>query len=162
MIVFGFGISQVARMGTGSSRTGLGRKAPRVRRTVLVLLAFVCLFVGLAHTVSCVEQAVAATVAMDIGTVTDSSDDGPTKHSPAIGDHCHACVPGLTPASDLAAGPSEHAARLALTALLADHPWLDTPSKTPDLKTVAARGPAARRHSRFGSVLCTLSKRLCA
>lgn len=103
---------------------------PRARRAVLMLLAFVYLLVGLAHTVSCVEQAVAATVSMDIGIVTDGSDDGPTKHSPAIGDHCDACVPGVTPASDNAAGPSEHAARLVLTAplvLLADHQWLDTP-----------------------------------
>lgn len=120
----------MARMGHRSSRTGLGRKAPRVRRTVLMLLAFVYLFVGLAHTVSCVEQAIAVTVAMDIDTVTDSSDDGPTKHSSVLGDHCHACVSGVTPASDIAAGPSEHAARLVLTAplaLLANHPWLDTP-----------------------------------
>lgn len=117
-------------MGNGSSRTGLGRRAPRVRRTVLILLAFVYLFVGLAHTVSCVEQAIASTtVAMNIG-ATDSSDDGPTEHSPAIGDHCHACVPGMTPASGDAAAPSEHPARLVLTTpltLLADHPWLDTP-----------------------------------
>lgn len=95
-----------------------------------MILALVYLFVGLAHTVSCVEQAVAVTVDMDVSTVTDGSDDGPTKHSPAIGDHCHACAACVTPASDIAAGPSEHAARLALTApsvLLANHPWLDTP-----------------------------------
>ena len=118
------------RMGHRSSRTGLARKAPRVRRAVLMFLAFVYLFVGLAHTVSCVEQAVAATVAMDVGPVTEGSDDGPTKHSTALGDHCHACVPGVTPTSDIAAGPSEHAARLvqaAPLALSADHPWLDTP-----------------------------------
>ena len=49
----------------------VGRKTPRLRRMVLVFLAFAYLFVGLAHSVACVEQAVAATVVVDTATTTD-------------------------------------------------------------------------------------------
>ena len=68
-------------------------QAWRVRRSLLMFLAFVYLFVGLAHTISCTDEAVAFALAVDTGT---ASDDGPdesgTKKSPVFAEHCYVCA----------------------------------------------------------------------
>jgi hypothetical protein len=74
---------------------------------LLMFLAFAYLFVGLAHTISCTDEAVAFAIAADTGT---ASDDGPdqsgTKKSPLVAEHCYVCAPVLMPALIPDAGPS--------------------------------------------------------
>lgn len=79
---------------------------------VLVFLAFAYLFVGLAHTVACIEQAVAATVVVEPPRPQMGSDDGPQKHSAAVADHCHVCASGVTPALDIAAQSAHSSTRV--------------------------------------------------
>lgn len=109
----------------------LGRQAPRVRRTLLMFLAFVYLFVGLAHTISCVDDAVAATISIDMsGAPDDGSDEGGSKQSPIVAEHCYVCAPVLMPVLAPVADPSAHLVRMVFVTpkfLLEDHPRLDTP-----------------------------------
>ena len=50
-------------------------QASRVRRTLLMFLAF-DLFVGLAHTISCTDEAFAATISSNIANIPDDGPDG--------------------------------------------------------------------------------------
>lgn len=108
------------------------RQASRVRRSLLAFLAFAYLFVGLAHTISCTDEAVAAfAMAVDTGTTSDDGqDEGGTQKSPVVAGHCYVCAPVLMPALIPDAVPSARPARLSFIApalLLEEHPRLDTP-----------------------------------
>lgn len=111
---------------------GLPRpQASRARRTLLMFLAFAYLFVGVAHTISCTDEAVAATISSDSGNILDDgSDEGGSKKSPVVAGHCYVCAPVMMPALVTDAGPSEGPVKLSFvppTLRLEDHPRLDTP-----------------------------------
>jgi hypothetical protein len=108
----------------------LKTQAPRIRRTLLMFLAFAYLFVGLAHTISCTDEAVTPAIAIDMNAASDGSDEGGSKKSTAAAEHCHICAPVLMPALIPDARPSARLAKLSFLApplLFEQHPRLDTP-----------------------------------
>ena len=96
-----------------------------------MLLAFSYLFVGLAHSISCTDEAVAATMSSDIGSIPDNGpDEDGSKKSPVVAGHCYVCAPVLMPAVVPDAGPSARPVKLAFVSpklQFEDHPRLDTP-----------------------------------
>lgn len=99
-----------------------------VRRSMLTLLAFVYLFVGIAHNLACFDQAVASSFAIE--NISDASDNGGEKSSVATCDHCPTCVPAVMPAPLVAAVPSALPAEpvvAAASGLITGQSWLDTP-----------------------------------
>jgi hypothetical protein len=95
-----------------------------------VFLAFAYLFVGLAHTITCTDEAVTFAISVDTGTSSDDGDEGGTKKSPVVAEHCYVCAPVLMPAVVPDAGPSARPVKLFFIApalLLEEHPRLDTP-----------------------------------
>lgn len=96
-----------------------------------MFLAFAYLFVGLAHTISCTDEAVAFAIAADTGAAPhDGPDQGGTKKSPVVAEHCYVCAPVLMPVLIPDAGPSARPVKLTFVApalLLEEHPRLDTP-----------------------------------
>lgn len=115
----------------------LNKRLPRsqasgVRRTLLALLAFAYLFVGMSHAVSCADEAVGISFASDFSTSSDEggSDDDGTKKLPLAASHCYVCAPVLTPALAAVSGPSAKPVRRSFAAqnhLHANPLWLDTP-----------------------------------
>ena len=115
----------------------LNKRLPRsqasgVRRTLLALLAFAYLFVGMSHAVSCADEVVVGWIASDFGTAPDDGgqDDDGTKKLPVAASHCYVCAPIVTPAMAEVSGPSAKTVRLSLVAqhrLDANPLWLDTP-----------------------------------
>lgn len=98
-----------------------------LRRTMLTFLAFVYLFVGISHNISCFDQAVASSFAIE---TSDASHDGNAKSKVAACDHCPTCVPAVIPAPSVAAVPSAMSAPpvVAVAAvLIAGQFRLDTP-----------------------------------
>lgn len=106
-------------------------RAPGLRRTLLMFLAFAYLFVGLAHSISCTDEAVVAAIASDSGNVPDDgSDVDGSKKSNVIAGHCYVCAPVMMPALVTDAGPSARPVTLYFASpklLFEDHPRLDTP-----------------------------------
>lgn len=106
-------------------------RAPGLRRTLLAFLAFAYLFVGLAHTISHTGEVVTSTISLDFGTASDDDpDDGGSKKSPAVAEHCSVCTPLLMPALVPDSGPSARPIKLSFVAprlLPEDRPGLDTP-----------------------------------
>lgn len=104
-------------------------KQPRgVRRSLLAMLAFVYLFVGIAHNLACFDQAVASSFAIE--NFSDTPDNGGEKSSVATCDHCPTCVPAVMPAPSVAAVPSALPAEPivgAASVLIAGQSRLDTP-----------------------------------
>jgi len=99
-----------------------------VRRAMLMFLAFVYLFVGMAHNVSCLDEAVASSFAIE-QTSAPSEEDGKNAAS-VICDHCPTCVPALMPVTAAADVPSARPSQpveSVVPVLIADHPRLDTP-----------------------------------
>ena len=96
-----------------------------------MLLAFSYLFVGLAHSISCTDEAVAATMSSDIGSIPDNGpDEDGSKKSPVVAGHCYVCAPVLMPAVVPDAGPSARPVKLAFVSpklQVEDHPRLDRP-----------------------------------
>lgn len=124
-----------ANMLTGNVEHRASQKLPkpqasRVRRTLLMFLAFAYLFVGLAHIIS-TDEAVAFALAVDTGTTSDDGqDEGWTKKSPVVAEHCYVCAPVLMPTLIPDAVPSARPVRLSFISpalLLEEHPRLDTP-----------------------------------
>lgn len=109
----------------------LGQQAPRVRRMLLMFFAFVYLFVGWAHMAACVDQAVAASISVDMKAASiEGSDDSGQADSQAVAEHCFACAPVQMPSMASAAVPSAYQVKLVFVTpalLLADHPRLDPP-----------------------------------
>ncbi|WP_291614293.1 hypothetical protein [Bradyrhizobium sp.] len=95
-----------------------------------MFLAFAYLFVGLVHTVSHANEAVAA-IAANVESLSNvGSDDGGSKKSPVVAEHCHICAPMLMPPFARVAAPSAHVLKTASAEpnfLVEDHPRLDTP-----------------------------------
>jgi hypothetical protein len=99
-----------------------------LRRSMLMFLAFVYLFVGIAHNISCFDQTIASSVAIEH--ISDATDDGGTKTGVVVCDHCPTCVPAVLPAPSVAAVPSAVPAPPVVTiasVLLAGQSRLDTP-----------------------------------
>ncbi|MGO3928326.1 hypothetical protein [Rhodopseudomonas pseudopalustris] len=97
------------------------------RRSMLMFLAFVYLFVGIAHNISCLDQVVASGIAFE--QMSDASDDG-TKTGIAICDHCPTCAPAMMPAASVAYAPTAVPAAPVVTAasvIIAGLSRLDTP-----------------------------------
>jgi hypothetical protein len=91
----------------------------------MMFLAFVYLFVGVAHTISCVDE-------VDLSaTSADGPHDGTSKKSIPVAGHCDLCAPILMPALAPVPAPWAQPAKLAFLpprlVLLEDHPRLDTP-----------------------------------
>ena len=115
----------------------LNKRLPRsqasgVRRTLLALLAFAYLFVGMSHAVSCADEAVGISLASDFSAASDEGgpDDDGTNKLPVVASHCYVCAPVLTPALAALSGPSAKPVRLSFVAqnhLHANPLWLDTP-----------------------------------
>jgi hypothetical protein len=104
----------------------LEQKGSRFRRGSLVLLAFVYLFIGLAHSVTCVDLANAT--AID-GAYSVGPDGGEPGKATFVADHCH-FVAITMPATATAGYPAVKSAGLII--LIADlvpagSPHLDTP-----------------------------------
>lgn len=114
-----------------------GKRLPRsqasgVRRTLLALLAFAYLFVGMSHAISCADEIVGVSLASDFSAPTDDGgqDDDGTKKLPVAASHCYVCAPLLTSALAAVSGPSAKPVRLPFGAqnrLHANPLWLDTP-----------------------------------
>jgi len=107
-------------------------QASGVRRTLLALLAFAYLFVGMSHAVSCADEVVGVSLTSDFNTTSDDvgQDDDGTKKLPVVASHCYVCAPLLTPAMAALSGPSPKPVRLSFVAqnrLDANPLWLDTP-----------------------------------
>lgn len=99
-----------------------------IRRSMLVLLAFVYLFVGIAHNISCLDQAVASSITVQ--NVADASDEGGSKADVMLCDHCPTCVPALIPALAVVAVPTANTSGPVVTSAdvsMAAPLWLDTP-----------------------------------
>ena len=115
----------------------LSKRLPRsqasgIRRTLLALLAFAYLFVGMSHAVSCADEVGGISLASDFSTASDDGgqDDDGTKKLPVVASHCYVCAPLLTPAMAVVSGPSAKPVRLSFVAqhrLHANPLWLDTP-----------------------------------
>lgn len=106
------------------------KRASRLRRSLLMFLALTYLFVGFAHTVVCIDQAVAATGLVHVVAAADNSGDGSPNDSAAVAEHCHVCAPVLASVSVPVALPSSHFITSVFVApphLLAEHVRLDTP-----------------------------------
>jgi hypothetical protein len=131
VIVFGNEICYSGDMEHRANQKPLGQQAPHVRRILLMFFAFVYLFVGLAHTVACVDQAVAASISVDMKAASnEGSDDSGQAHSQAAAEHCSACAPVQMPSLVSVAVPSAYQVKLVFVTpalLLADHPRLDPP-----------------------------------
>ena len=105
----------------------LEHKVSRVRRTSLMLLAFVYLFIGFAHSVTCVDLAYAT--AID-GAYSVGPDGGEPEKATFVADHCHFCVAVTMPATATAGYPAVKSAGLIILIaelVPAGSPHLDTP-----------------------------------
>lgn len=114
-------------MGQSTRKDESRQKAGGLRRSVLMLLAFVYLFVGVAHQISCFDQGVAT-----VSSVQNASDEpGDTSLADfAICDHCPTCSPALMPVPLTEAAPcglpSSNFFSVA-SFFAGDHAWFDSP-----------------------------------
>jgi hypothetical protein len=119
------------RIGRNTSKS----KAPGIRRTLLMFVAFSYLFVGFAHSFAhsaeFFGEAFASPVTSEASVPPgDNSDDGDSKKSSVVGEHCYVFAPVVMPALAPDAGPSFRPMQVAFCTprlLLDDHPRLDTP-----------------------------------
>lgn len=108
---------------SSTTRTGTARRA------LLIALAFVYLFVGVAHQMSCFDQAVASGFVSDKASHA-SHDGGTSPPDFASCDHCPTCVPAVMPAPMMEAAPCglPSSPPMSVASLIAaDHAWLDKP-----------------------------------
>lgn len=127
VIVFGFAICYAAKMERSIDQASKVKQPRGIRRSLLAMLAFVYLFVGIAHNIACFDQAVASSFAIE--NVSDTTDNG-EKSSIAMCDHCPTCVPAVMPAPSVAAVPSALPAEPVVavaSVLIAGRSRLDTP-----------------------------------
>lgn len=96
-----------------------------------MFLAFAYLFVGLVHTISCTDEAVAAAISSDFGNIPDDGPNEGGKKSPVVAaGHCYVCAPVMMPALVTDAGPSTRSVTLYFASpklQIEDNPRLDTP-----------------------------------
>lgn len=103
------------------------KKSSGFRRSMLMFLAFVYLFVGIAHNISCLDQAVASSIAFE--QTSDAGDDG-AKTAIVISDHCPMCAPTVMPEPAVAFVPTADPAApvvAAASVMIAGLFRLDTP-----------------------------------
>lgn len=98
---------------------------------MMILLAFMYLFVGIAHNVAGMDQAIASD-GFAISKVSDDGDDGDPSGVPSVCDHCPTCSPGVTPVPVAAVTADPVAVSIQRVATIvpmrtACHPRLDTP-----------------------------------
>lgn len=95
-----------------------------------MFLAFTYLFVGLAHGVSCTDEAVGANISFVSGdTPIDGLDDEGSTKSSLVAGHCYVCAPAMMPSLVTDAWSSEIAVKLLFTPPPYSEalPRLDTP-----------------------------------
>jgi hypothetical protein len=129
VIVFVILVCYVDVMGRSFEHELPVRHASGVRRSMLILLAFVYLFVGVAHNIACMDQVVASD-GFTISKVSDSGDGGDSGGMPSVCDHCPTCTPGVMPLQVVATSPVAVPVQrndVAMPMLMSGHPRLDTP-----------------------------------
>jgi hypothetical protein len=115
-----------------------GQQAPRVRGTLLMFLAFVYLFVGLAHSTAHVNEATAnlnkvisTTISLEASlAATDGFDDLDSEKLFADAGYCQVYAPVLMPVLARVDTPAAQVISLLFaipTFMVEDHPRLDTP-----------------------------------
>jgi hypothetical protein len=115
-------------MGRSIGQASVVRQSRGIRRSMLLLLAFVYLFVGIAHNISCFNQAVVSSVAVQ--NAVDASDESGTQANVVLCDHCPTCVPAVMPTLALIAVPAAQTSGPVVTVArmsMAAHLCLDTP-----------------------------------
>lgn len=93
-----------------------------------MMLAFVYLFVGVAHQIACFDLAIASGNPTEM--VADASHDGGPKSDITLCDHCPTCAPAVLPAPVTALTPCTVRAICdgsVASLTVADHGWLETP-----------------------------------
>ena len=110
-------------------------KAPAIRRALLMFAAFAYLFVGFAHSFAhsaeFFDEAFASAVSSEASApLSDNSDDGESKKSSVVGEHCYvyapAVMPALVPDAERSLRPMQVAFSIPRL-LREDQPRLDTP-----------------------------------
>lgn len=95
---------------------------------MLMLLAFAYLFVGMAHSMTCLDLAVASSTAIEKSPTI--SDNRMPNSGLALCDHCPICTPAMTPVSIAVMTPSSHPSEPVVTTaelLMATPLRIDTP-----------------------------------
>ncbi len=119
-----------------TSRNLSEQRALRVRPALVMFLAFVYLFVGLAHATAHVNETIAGfkviptTIALATSLATDGLDDGGSEKLSAGGEYCQVYVPILLPVLARVATPSAQLIDPQFgvpTLLVEDHRRLDKP-----------------------------------
>ncbi|WP_322515109.1 hypothetical protein SR870_19190 [Rhodopseudomonas palustris] len=112
-----------------STPTGASKKqAGDLRRCLLMFIAFVYLFVGVAHEMSCFDQAVASPVGIEKVSNSSGHDSSPAELT--LCDHCPTCIPALVPApvvADALGGLPSSITMSVASFFAADHAWFDSP-----------------------------------
>lgn len=133
VIVFAFEIWYLVCMEHRADPKLLNQYVPSWRRTLLVCLAFTYLFVGLAHSSTCVDHAFAGSAPISAEAkvaVNDGGSDTVPESSRTFGDHCHICSPVQISVFAAVATPSAdlYTPMFVTVALqLTDAPRLDPP-----------------------------------
>jgi hypothetical protein len=115
-------------MGRPFDQVSSFKKSGGCRRLALTLLAFVYLFVGIAHNISCLDHAVASSMALQY--TADASDEGGSKSKVVMCDHCPTCAPAVMPAPSVSSFPTAVPAApvvAAASVMIAGLFRLDTP-----------------------------------
>ena len=127
VIVFAYEVCYGYAMERAADQSLPVKQSSGLRRSMLMLLAFAYLFVGIAHNIACFDQAVASSFAVETGS--DAPDDR-GKTGLVLCDHCPTCVPAVMPVPAVTAAPSSVPAELVVAAaseLTAGQSRLDTP-----------------------------------
>ena len=119
------------RIGRNTSKS----KSLGTRRTLLMFIALAYLFVGFAHSFAhsaeCFGEAFASSVTSEASVPPgDNSDDGDSKKSAAVGEHCYVFAPVVVPALAPDDGPSFRPMQVAFCTprlLVESDRRLDTP-----------------------------------
>jgi len=136
VIVFSNGICYSDHMEHRASRNLFDQRALRIRPALVMFLAFVYLFVGLAHATAHVNETITGfkviptTIALEASLATDGLDDGNSEKLSAGGEYCQVYAPILVPVLARVATPSAQLIGPRFrepTLLVEDHPRLDTP-----------------------------------
>lgn len=128
VIVFAKEAYYTARMIQASNHNfAVKRLSGGFRRLMFICFAFVYVFIGIAHNISCLDQAAASGIAFE--RVADTADDG-AKNGAAACDHRPTCAPAVLPVPSVAAVPTGVPAAPVLTVapvLIAVQSRLDIP-----------------------------------
>jgi hypothetical protein len=104
------------------------KQARWFRRGFLMFLALIYLFVGVAHQISCLDQAIASPFGIE--KVADAPHDGGSQSELLLCDHCPICVAAVMPAPVMEPEPCGlpgSTSTAVASFFAADHAWLDSP-----------------------------------